>query len=203
MEKQITFLSGPLEISGLFEKRPGDQAVIVTHPHPLYGGEMRNPVVEAARDAFYENGRGTLRFNFRGVGASQGTYDEGKGEQNDVRAAQDCLLSAGFTHITAAGYSFGAWVNAMAASNGASFSDMIMISPPVAMMDFDGVSSLPGLGLVISGSEDEIAPPGLIRDMLERWNSPAELKIIEGADHFYSGRMRDLERAVSKYLAAP
>jgi len=222
MERETTFLSGDLKLSGLIHYQPGqpgppdpsgpsdpwDQrkqktggtAVIVTHPHPLYGGNMQNPVVESVCRAFYKNGAATLRFDFRGVGKSDGAHDQGIGEQDDVLAAHTYLTHAGFATIALAGYSFGSWVNGHAALKQPAFSDIVMISPPVAMMDFSECPALPGLGLVATGSDDEIAPPKGVQQLLERCESRAAFEIIHGADHFYSGFMGALEGVVSNYL---
>ena len=87
MEIEISFLSETYEIEGLLEKKSPEQGVIITHPHPLYGGDMYNPVVDTLVTAYQQKGYTTLRFNFRGTGSSQGYFDDGKGEQQDVRAA--------------------------------------------------------------------------------------------------------------------
>lgn len=87
MEEKISFLSGDYELEGLFAKVSGDKGVVITHPHPLYGGDMYNPVVNTIASAYQKNGFATLRFNFRGVGKSQGNYDDGIGEQKDVNSA--------------------------------------------------------------------------------------------------------------------
>ena len=257
MEKQITFESGDLTLSGLIryqvgqagqsrqtgqagelsqpeesgksgqpektanlQQKTGGKAVIVIHPHPLYGGNMRNPVVETVCDAFYKNGFATLRFDFRGVGASQGAHDHGMGEQDDLLAAHGYLGGLGFAEIALAGYSFGSWVSGHAALTQPVFSDIVMVSPPVAMMDFSKCPAPPDLGLVVTGSDDEIAPPELVEKWLKKGRrgsgvdmgefqtdkfkmgecKMAEFEIIDGADHFYSGRMEMLERAVSDYL---
>ena len=204
MEKETTFLSGDLKLSGRIHRQPkqktGGDAVIVTHPHPLYGGNMHNPVVESVCRAFYKNGAATLRFDFRGAGKSDGAHDRGIGEQDDALAAHEYLTREGFGAIALAGYSFGSWVNAHAALKQPAFSDIVMISPPTAMMDFSECPALPGLGLVATGSHDEIAPPKGVRQLLERCQSRAAFEIIAGADHFYSGFMDAREGVVSDYL---
>ena len=87
MEEKITLSSGQYRLEGYWQAGNGDKGVVITHPHPLYGGTMNNPVVETIQNAFQQNGYATLRFNFRGVGGSQGSYDDGMGEKDDVRAA--------------------------------------------------------------------------------------------------------------------
>ncbi|MGE5310313.1 MAG: alpha/beta hydrolase, partial [Nitrospirota bacterium] len=113
-ERQIFISSGNLKLEALLELVDGTAGVVVTHPHPLYGGDMENGVVESIVRVYRSKGYSTVRFNFRGAGMSQGRYEDGRGEQEDVRSAIQFLASHGKTRIDLAGYSFGAWVNALA-----------------------------------------------------------------------------------------
>ena len=135
-EERITISSGDLSLEGLLSRGESDRGVVISHPHPLYGGEMRNQVVGIIQEVLAGKGWTTLRFNFRGVGRSQGEYDEGVGEQEDVRAAVRYLKELGIKEIFLAGYSFGAWVNAQAALDLPEVAGSILVSPPQAMMDF-------------------------------------------------------------------
>jgi len=197
MEKSLTFFSDDLKIESLVEFKSARKGVVITHPHPLYGGDMHNPVVDTIRKAYQKKGYTTLRFNFRGTGQSQGRYDDGHGEQADVRAAVDKLRADGLEEIHLAGYSFGAWVNARAVSSGLEIHRMVMVSPPVAMIHFADIGFLDGLDLVITGGRDEIAPPDQIKKMLITWNKSARFKKIESADHFYGGCLNELEAALA------
>jgi uncharacterized protein len=199
-EERIFFKSDDLEIEGLIKNPGGPGGVVVTHPHPLYGGEMRNNVVEAVIRAYAGWGYATLRFNFRGVGRSQGAYGEGVGEQADVRAAVAYLVGLGCTAVDLAGYSFGSWVNARCIEDLGEIREMVMVSPPVAFMDFSFLKECPRLGLVIAGSEDDIAPPAMIETMLPKWNADAVCKVIRGADHFYGGRTAEITAIISDWL---
>ena len=136
MEERINFISESYEIEGLIEKNDGDLGVVVTHPHPLYGGDMYNPVVETLVRVYRQKGFTTLRFNFRGAGNSQGHFDNGRGEQKDVCSAFEYLTAAGVKTIDLAGYSFGAWVNAYINPKEVNFENMIMVSPPVGFIEF-------------------------------------------------------------------
>jgi len=200
-EEPVFFMSGTLQIQGLLQTKPGDKGVVITHPHPLYGGSMHNNVVESLVHAYQQAGYATLRFNFRGVGSSQGKYDDGQGEQEDVKAALHYLVEQGKNVVDLAGYSFGAWVSALTRPDGDIIRQMIMVSPPVAFLDFGPPQSIPQLRLVIAGSSDEIAPPELIKTILPNWNSSARLEIIEGADHFYGAYTEKLESILTDYLA--
>lgn len=199
-EEKIFFQQKDLRIEGLLSKSPREEAVIVTHPHPLYGGDMHNNVVESIVEAYQQEGYTTLRFNFRGVGQSEGRYDDGTGEQEDVRAALGCLLDAGKTSIDLAGYSFGAWVNALGIKALDQVRRMIMISPPVNFMDFSFLEYSPKIRLVIGASGDDIGPPVMIKKMLPTWNPEAELHIIKGADHFYWGKAGEIKEIISSFL---
>jgi len=114
MEESISFLSESYQLEGLLDKSSIDNGVVITHPHPLYGGDMNNFIVDLIVRAYQKKGFTTLRFNFRGTGKSQGNYDDGTGEQEDVRAAIATLSKMDIKKIDLAGYSFGAWVNALA-----------------------------------------------------------------------------------------
>jgi alpha/beta superfamily hydrolase len=201
-EELIFFMAGAIKIKGLLQTLSGDKGVVISHPHPLYGGSMHNNVVESLVQAYQQAGYTTLRFNFRGVGGSQGEYDNGQGEQEDVKAAVHYLGEQGKNAVDLAGYSFGAWVNALARPEKDTVQRMVMVSPPVAFLDFGSAEPLPQLQLVIAGSRDEIAPPELIKTILPNWSSSARLEIIEGADHFYGGHTGKLESILADYFAS-
>lgn len=200
MEEKVILESKGLKIEGLLNRTSPERAVVVTHPHPLYGGEMHNPVVETTAQAYGQKGYTTLRFNFRGVGGSQGRYGDGLGEQQDVRAALSFLSDMGFSEIDLAGYSFGAWVNAHLDPGDVPYARMVMVSPPVAFMDFSSISALARLELVVAGSHDEIAPPDMIRQRLPVWNQQARFETVQGADHFYAGAIQSLASILAQYL---
>ncbi len=185
METSIVFISGGYEIEGRLTEGSQPGAVVITHPHPLYGGDMYNNVVDTVSRAYHKNGYTTLRFNFRGVGGSQGSYSDGGGEQEDVGAAVSYLADIGARQIDLAGYSFGVWVNALSVKNGLRVANMIMVSPPVAFIDFKSISVLGGLRLIITGSRDDIAPADMVENLYPAWNPAAKFEVISGADHFY------------------
>jgi len=193
--ERIEFNSGDLTLEGLFTEGSSDRGVVVTHPHPLYGGDMYNPVVQTVADAYIQAGYSCLQFNFRGVGRSTGHYDNGRGERADVLAALGCLTARGAATVSLAGYSFGSWVNAYITAEMAPVAHQIMVSPPAAFIEFTGVDSIPMLTFVVTGGRDEIAPPGMVAPLIAGWNPEARMEIIPEADHFYGGcldRLRDL-----------
>ncbi len=199
MEKNISFTADSYEIQGLFYKG-SKKGVVITHPHPLYGGDMNNYIVETIQSAYKNKNYSTLRFNFRGVEKSQGSHDEGKGEQNDVLGAIEYLKQQGCDSITISGYSFGTWVNTMVVYNNSLTHEMTMISPPVAFMDFNPIKPIPNLKLVIAGSHDEIGPPNQIESIINKWNPDAVFKIIKNGDHFYSNQINPLEMILDDYI---
>lgn len=199
-EKRITFSSGELQLEGLLARSEGDRGVVISHPHPLYGGEMRNPVVEILQEVFAGRGWTTLRFNFRGTGRSQGEYDEGVGEQEDVRSAGRYLQDLGIREIFLAGYSFGAWVNARAALDMPEAAGSVLVAPPQAMMDFSFLKEDTKTRVVIAGAEDAFGPVEQIKRVMAPMKAPPPLKVIPGADHFFSGSLGDLKQALVDFL---
>ena len=176
--------------------------VALCHPHPLYGGDMENPVVVRVAEVCQDAGLATLRFNFRGVGASTGAFDEGRGEQDDLGAALAHLAAAlpAGARLAAAGYSFGATVAARVAMRRA-LAGLALIAPPLAMPALADLGNLPAFEhsmLVIAGTADSYCPV----DALERFARAvprATVRTIEGADHFFFGKLFPLGELVSAW----
>ncbi|MCD6586146.1 MAG: alpha/beta fold hydrolase [Desulfobacteraceae bacterium] len=186
-EHRVEFNSdNNIVLEGLLSEGTTGRGVVITHPHPLYGGDMTNIVVETIQNAYQKMGHTTLRFNFRGMGRSTGSYDDGNGEQADVVAAFDFLKEKDRQAIDLVGYSFGAWVIAQMV-NKVTTEAVIMVSPPATMMKFESTSPIPNLKLVVTGSRDEFAPPDLVEQLVHTWNPVATFTVINGADHFFFG----------------
>ncbi len=200
MEKSVVIACGDIRLEGLLKKNSSGKGVVVTHPHPFYGGDMDNPVVEEIARSFFEKGFTTLRFNFRGTGKSSGMFEDGLGEQNDVRAALAYLKATGVFIIYLAGYSFGARINASVVSSGCDLQDHIMVSPPLGFMSFDEVLSMPWTGLIVTGANDDVAPRGMVNSAIQRWQINPQFEVIEECDHFYTGCLNKLNRVLSDYL---
>ncbi len=192
METEVDIPSRCGILEGLCHAGATDKGVVITHPHPQYGGDMTNPVVEAIAAAYRQLGFTTLRFNFRGAGNSAGHFDQGVGERDDVSVAVSFLCDRGLKAIHLSGYSFGAWVSAMALQGGLAVQGMTMVAPPVAFIEFEERTRLPMLSAVVAGSRDEIAPPGLIHPLMGQWNPDARIDIIDGADHFFFGFLDEI-----------
>jgi uncharacterized protein len=176
--------------------------VVVCHPHPCYGGDMDNHVVRVAARACAAGGLATLRFNFRGVGDSQGAWDEGRGEREDVRSAAAWLRAALAppARVALAGYSFGAAMAAAAAA-GDTAAGLALIAPPFAAgWGAWTPLAVDGPVLVVAGRDDDYCP----REALARLAAavPAvRITVIEGADHFFSGGLPSLEAALAEWAA--
>lgn len=200
-EKRIFIDSDPgINLEALLAENPGKNAALVAHPHPLYGGDMYNNVVEAVAKAYQKNGYTTIRFNFRGVGGSDGSFDNGVGEMRDLKAVLRYLLDMGKERIAVTGYSFGSWVIASCVRDLNHVDHVIFVSPPVSMADFSFLKGESKIRLVITGSYDYIAPPNMLEKIVLQWNPKAILKIIEGADHFYWGQTKEIEGTISGFL---
>ncbi len=204
-DETVFFNVGRLRLEGRLWLASGPWATVITHPHPLYGGELENPVVAVLAGAYQRLGYSTLRFNFRGVGASGGDYDDGRGERDDVRAAAAFLEEMGKTVTDLAGYSFGAWVNLRLDPPLAGVRRSLLVAPPVAYLEFDGAVALPSVALrVVAGDRDRFAPLDLLREQLARWQPAAGLHVLPGANHFFYGSALDrLAALVETVLAAP
>ena len=178
---------------------PARGGFVLCHPHPLYGGDMDNPVVIRAAEVCREAGYATLRFNFRGVGASAGSHDKGEGEQQDIRAAVATLAARlpATGPIGVIGYSFGAWTAARAMRPGDA--PLGLIAPPLGMLDFSGLSRDGGRLLVVVGTRDSYCPIEALHRLAQ--TTGAEERVIEGADHFFFGKLYPLGEAIGAWLA--
>ena len=174
---------------------------VVCHPHPLYGGDLDNPVVIRAAEVAQAAGYATLRFNFRGAGTSEGVHDKGRGEQEDVRAAMAALathLPAG-SRVGVMGYSFGAAMAARATRPSVPEAPLGLIAPPLGMYDFDFLQTRPGRLLLVAGTADAYCPVEALHRLAAI--TSAEERIVEGADHFFFGKLYPLGEVIGAWLA--
>ncbi|HZE21545.1 MAG TPA: alpha/beta fold hydrolase, partial [Desulfobaccales bacterium] len=177
---------------------------VITHPHPRFGGSMANNVVGAAVKAFEARRMTALRFNFRGVGHSTGTYGGGVEEAADVAAALEFLKSRASGPYYLVGYSFGAAVAGRALLQGLEADGAIFIAPPIAFMDLGFLPRVPGLKLVIVGDRDELCPLAALQALLaerltDAEETPPEVSVIEGTDHFFGGAEEILWRRLRDF----
>jgi len=177
--------------------------IVVCHPHPMYGGDMHNNVVSAICDVAVENGIAALRFNFRGAGASEGKYDNGIGEQDDVRAALTYLRAQPAIdpeRIALAGYSFGAGVAVRAAASAGDLRAFIGVSVPTIMPLQGATLACPAL--FVSGDQDEYSDAGELTTFVQGLGPQAELKLLPGLGHFWFGVEHELKSIVAPFLKA-
>lgn len=190
--------AGRIEAALAPAQAPARKALaIVCHPLPTEGGTMHNKVVTMTARALRESGAATLRFNFRGVGGSEGAFDEGRGELNDLRAVAawarerypDCALWL-------AGFSFGAWI-ALRATVELGARGLITIAPPVGRnWSFGGIALPTVPWLLVQGDVDEIVDPQAVRAWARGLAQPPRLVEIEGASHFFHRKLMDLRGVV-------
>jgi alpha/beta superfamily hydrolase len=171
--------------------------LVICHPHPLYGGDMDNPVVVRAVEVASESGLSTLRFNFRGVGRSSGQHAHGQGEAEDLKAALEALRSRVPERcpLGAAGYSFGAWVAARVAGSGTPLAALCLIAPPTSLLDFGPLGSADADVLLVSGTSDPYCPHDALVALAARFRA-ARVDTIEGADHFFFGKLFPLGETI-------
>jgi alpha/beta superfamily hydrolase len=199
-----TFFEGPAgRIEAILKEAasPVTRVAIVCHPHPLFGGTMHNKVVFRIARAFHDAGFAVLRFNFRGTGLSQGEHDEGRGEQEDLRAAMN-FIEQKFpdAELWLAGFSFGSMVMLRAAACDERVRAIVAAGVPVSRYDFSEVVYCHKPKLFVQGALDQFGSVEDLKRFFSALDEPKTLKIIEGADHFFEGRLEELMQAVSSFI---
>lgn len=176
-------------------------AVVFAHPHPLHGGTMHTKVVYQAAKALSRIGCAVLRFNFRGVGRSEGVFDEGRGEMADFAAALD-LITARYPQAPcwAAGFSFGAWVALTAGAADDRVTALIGIAPVVERYDFAPLGQGAKPKFLIHGERDEFTPLKAVWQFYAQLPEPKELVVIDGADHLFDGKVGEVADAIEELL---
>lgn len=176
---------------------------VVCHPHPLFGGAMTNKVVHTVARAFRDQGAPTLRFNFRGVGASGGQYDEGRGETEDLLAVTAWAAHRlPGTALWLAGFSFGSWV-ALRALERLAPQRLVTVAPPVGRWDFGALTRPRCPWLIVQGDRDELVDVRAVSRWAEETGAHPQLQVLAGADHFFHGRLHDLRDVVSAFMGPP
>ena len=200
------FFDGPAgRIEAIIKEPAGPitRAAIVSHPHPLFGGTMHNKVVFRIARAFQDAGFAVLRFNFRGAGRSEGEHDHGLGEQADLRAAIEFIKKRyKEADVWLAGFSFGSAVMLRAAACDNRVRAFVAAGVPVSKYDFTRIAQCNKPKLFVQGSLDEFGPARDLEKFFAALDEPKELKIIEGADHFFEGALNELGEAVSTFIAS-
>ena len=202
------FLDGPAgRLEALLNAGAADatHAALVCHPHPSFGGTLHNKVVFHTMKALHSFGFSVLRFNFRSAGLSQGEHDHGQGEVDDVRTALDWLNKEFHLPLIFAGFSFGAAVGLQAACPDPRVKAAIALGIPVAAIDnrsydFGFLRTCSKPKLFISGDRDQFGPQALLHQLVTSAPEPRKLEIIEGADHFFEGRLRELRGEIESWV---
>jgi len=205
-EEHIMFPGADLKLEGILhlpQGKPPFPAVVVCHPHPLYGGSMYNNVVLAICDALAEATIVAFRFNFRGVGKSKGNYSEGIGEQEDVKSALAFLTGmskVNSNEIGLAGYSFGTKVALPVAIHGKEVRAIALVSPFLSTSDWGQLKTYVRPKLFLCGSEDHFISPREVQQMTSELPDPYQYEVIHGADHFWSGYEEQVAEKVSTFF---
>jgi alpha/beta superfamily hydrolase len=203
---RLNFPSGELSLEGILAIPEGVgpfPAVIVCHPHPLYGGSMDNNVVSSLTETLTQASLASFKFNFRGVGGSQGEFGQGVGEREDVEAAISFISTVkevDSKRIGLAGYSAGAGFALPVGFKDARIKALAAVSPPLPMFDFDFLKSCPKPKLLISGGKDDLIPTDQFLEFCQNLPEPREYESIEGADHFWWGYESSLSAKVTGFF---
>jgi uncharacterized protein len=179
-----------------------NRVAVLCHPHPLFGGTMHNKVVFQAAKTLQRRGVPVLRFNFRGAGLSEGEHDKGRGELGDVRAALDFLV-AEFPRkpILLGGFSFGAWVGLRVGCEDPRATELVGMGIPAGDSDFAYLRSCTKPKLFLQGSRDQFGPRESVEALVAELPAPKQVVFIEGADHFFTGKLQEMTAALEGWLA--
>ena len=187
-------------------ERQNAPVALILHPHPQYGGTMNNKVVYSLFSCFKDLGFSVLRFNFRGVGRSQGSFEDGPGELSDATIALDWLQSMNpdAKQCWIAGYSFGAWIALQLLMRRPDINNFIAVSPPANEKDFSFLAPCPANGLIVQGGIDEIDNPAMVENMArhlnQQRNADIDFAMIEEGDHMYNNHLADLYKISGQYV---
>lgn len=199
--------AGPLEVLVDVPAAGADVGadLVICHPHPLHGGTMHNKVVHTLARAARDEGVRAVRFNFRGVGGSAGTHDQGAGEVDDLLAVVDRLARNSGRPCLLAGFSFGAWVAAAATARltvaGRAPRALLLVAPPVFYPGFDALPALPLPVEVFMGDDDEVVDPAAVQEWVLSTPSAPHLRRFP-ATHFFHGQLSALKDATAEWLRA-
>ena len=202
------FLEGPAgKLEALLNEGSPDAAFValVCHPHPLYGGTMHNKVVYHAMKALNGFGFPVLRFNFRGAGLSDGQHDQGLGEVEDVRAALNWLDAQYHRPLLFCGFSFGAATGLRAACADHRVAGLISLGTPVSaegrVYTYRFLQDCKPPKLFVSGAHDQFGPSENLKQLVALAAAPKQLALIHGADHFFEGRLAEMQAAIREWVA--
>lgn len=198
---------GRIEARYHHQQERGAPVAVILHPHPLYGGTMNNKICYQLYQSFARAGFSVVRFNFRGVGRSQGKFDDGIGELSDAATVLDWIQqqndSASYCWV--AGFSFGAWIGLQLLMRRPEINGFIGISPPANMYDFGFLSPCPSHALIMQGDRDDIVQEAAVSQLVDKLKAQKGLmidyEVVAGADHYYRNAMDEMIGHVEGYVA--
>ncbi|HRD74423.1 MAG TPA: alpha/beta hydrolase [Hyphomicrobiaceae bacterium] len=198
--------AGRIEARYHHDGRPRAPVALILHPHPEFGGTMNNPIVYSLYYAFVNRGFSVLRFNFRGVGRSQGYFDNGPGELADAASALDWLQlqnqDAGGTWI--AGVSFGTWIAMQLLMRRPEVDGFVCVGPPANLYDFTFLAPCPSSGILVNGDKDRVVPTAAVAELAAKTKTQKGIKIthevVPGANHFFESKTEELAEVVGAYV---
>lgn len=205
---EIIFNGPDGRLEGRYHKSTIKEApiAVVLHPHPLHGGNMNNRVVYTLYNAFADSGFSVLRFNFRGVGRSQGSYDSGAGELSDAAYAFDWLQQVNTTSNLCwiGGYSFGALIAMQLMMRRPEIEGFVSVAPPADSEDFSFLAPCPSSGTIIHGEDDTNVPVESVKKLASKLDGQKNISVlfqsIKGTDHFFKDKIEELSSAASTYI---
>jgi alpha/beta superfamily hydrolase len=187
-------------------KTKSSRIALILHPHPQFGGTMNNQVAYQMYYMFAERGFAVLRFNFRGVGRSQGAFDHGLGELSDAAAALDWVQSFNpdARSCWIAGFSFGAWIGMQLLMRRPEVEGFISVAPQPNLYDFSFLAPCPSSGLIIHGADDRVVTPNDMQSLIDKLKTQKGIvidqQIVEGANHFFENKVDELIESVGAYV---
>ena len=207
---EVIFNGPEGRLEGKYQPGPDPDSAIalILHPSPQHGGSMNNKVVYTLFHTFVKRGFAVLRFNFRGVGRSQGVFTKGEGELSDAAAALDWLqaYNQNSRECWIAGCSFGAWIGMQLLMRRPEITGFISVAPPANMYDFTFLAPCPSSGLVLTGEKDELVPYDSVKKLVEKLNQQRDINVVHevvpGANHFFQSKLSEMDESVTGYLDA-
>ena len=205
-EVMINGPEGRLEARYHHSEVPNAPIALVLHPHPQHGGTMNNKLVYTVYHIFRARGFSVLRFNFRGVGRSQGRFDNGLGELSDAASALDWMqtINPNAKYCWMSGFSFGAWIAMQVLMRRPEIHSFIAVAPPANMYDFTFLAPCPSSGLIIHGARDDLVPESDVATLAQKLQSQRQIEIdyrvIKGANHLFDDKIEILGKNIESYL---
>ena len=210
IENKEIFIPGPsgrIQAKYFKNKQSGASVALVLSPHPQYGGTMNNRIVYEAYNCFYKNKFSVIKINFRGVGKSEGIFDNGQGELSDAAAALDWIEkeNPGYSQCWVSGFSFGALICMQLIMRRPEVNKFVAISPQPNLYDFTFLSPCPISGIVLYGKNDELVQEESIFNLKKRLSFQKNITVnfnpIANANHFYKGKEKELATAINQYIS--